>query len=330
MSELSDKNLQGIPMKPYDLIREALMVLGGILIVVLFLAAFWGFPGRNYWPLTIKEVATKAPVAFLKRTISYFDGTSGLQTYGPPYTHDNENAQHIGPVCPACWAGVVFPLNAKEDLVMQPLKQIAQLDPSIAKALATYQEAGSKQQMAWDTAYTTALDKAQVKNGHVILPVGNYGPVPILMNGMLKFARAGLLEAALTYNTNPKLAPYETDYTRALLYLGGNIMNTVATHFHEQGYQWGMTHMAGPWPGAWWLWSYSFWYQIPLANSPSADLINFLIFVGILLLGITVPFNPLLRRIPYLIPVYRVIWRDWYARYPNGDPSRPAKKSRER
>ncbi|APZ42728.1 hypothetical protein BW247_06150 [Acidihalobacter ferrooxydans] len=318
-------------MKPYDMVREGLMVMAGILAVVVFLAAFWGFPGQNYWPLTIKEVANKAPLAFLKRTVSYFDGTSSLQTYGPPFTDNYANAQHIGALCLACWSGVTFPLNAKVDLVMQPLHQIAQLNSAVATALEAYQKASPKQQMAWDTSYTAALHKTKVQNGRLILPTGDYGPVPVLMDGMLKFARAGLLEAALTYNTNPKLAPYETDYTRALLYLGGNIMGTVATHFHEQGYQWGMTHMAGPWPGAWWLWSYSFWYQLgPIANSPNADLIAFLIFAGLLLLGITVPFNPLLRRIPYLIPVYRIIWRDWYARYPSGDPSHPVRSTAER
>lgn len=258
MSIASDKNLKGIPMKPYDMVREGLIVFTAITVIVLFLAAFWGFPGKNYRPLTIKEVATKAPVAFLKRTLSYFDGSSGLQTYGPPYTHDYQNAQSIGPFCPACWLGVIFPLNAKVDLVMQPLQQIADLNPAVAAALKTYQQASPKQQAAWDKAYGAALAKAKVENGQVVLPAtGDYGPVPVLMNGILTFARAGLLEAALTFNTNPSMAPYETDYTRAFFYLGGNIMGTVADHFGEDGGTWGMSHMAGPYPAAWWLWPYT-------------------------------------------------------------------------
>ncbi|APZ41860.1 hypothetical protein BW247_01065 [Acidihalobacter ferrooxydans] len=314
-------------MKPYDMVREGLIVFSTIAIIVLILAAFWGFPGKNYWPLTIKEVATKAPIAFLNRTVTYFDGTSGLQTYGPPYTHDNANAQRIGPFCPACWVGVMFPLNAKVDLVMQPLQQIADLNPAVATALKTYQQASAKQQMAWSQAYTAALGKAKVQNGQVILPNGDYGPVQVLMDGMLKFARAGLLEAALTVNTNPKLAPYNTDYTRAFLYLGGNIMNTVANHFDEPGGNWGMSHMAGPYPAAWWLWPYTLLYQIPaIGNLPNADLVAFLIFAAMLGTLIFLPFIPGLNRIPYKIPVYKVIWRDWYAKYPSGDPSKPATK----
>lgn len=324
MSVLSEKNLRGIPMKPYDMVREGLIVFGGILIVVLCLAAFWGFPGKNFAPLTIKEVATKAPVAFLQRTVSYFSGTSGLQTYGPPYTHNDGNAQHIGPFCPACWIGVISPLNAKVDLVMQPLQQIAAINPAVGTALKAYQQAKPKQQTAWDSAYSAALNKARMEHGRVILPTGDYGPVPTLMNAMLTFARAGLLEAALTVDTNPNLAPYNTDYTRAFFYLGGDsIMGSVATRFDEQGGQWGMAHMAGPYPGAWWLWPYTFLYQIPIiANSPNGDLIAFVIFVGMLAVGIFLPLIPGLNRIPYVIPVYRVIWRDWYRKHPTGDSSR--------
>lgn len=319
MSTLSDKNLRGFPMKPYDMVREGLIVFSVMLVIILLLAAFWEFPGKNYAPLTIKEVATKAPIAFLKRTVSYFSGTSGLQTYGPPYTHNYKHSQHIGPFCPNCWVGVVSPLNAKVDFVMQPLQQIAALDPAVAKALKTYQQASPKQQTEWDDVYTTALNKAQVTNGRMKLPKSHYGPVPVLMNGMLTFARTGLLEAALTFNTNPRWAPYETNYTRPLLYLGGPIMNAVAAHFDEKGGEWGMSHIAGPYPGAWWLWPYTFLYQIPaIANSPNGDLIAFLIFLAMLLVAALLPVIPGLNRIPYIVPVYKIIWRDWYAKYPSG------------
>lgn len=327
MSVLSDKNLRGYPMKPYDMVREGLIVFGVMLTIILVLAAVWGFPGKNYGPLTIKEVATKAPVAFLKRTVSYFSGTSRLQTYGPPYTHNDNHAQHIGPFCPNCWVGVIYPLNAKVDFVMQPLQQIAALDPNVATALNTYQNASAKQQTEWNNAYTSALNKAQVTHGRVVLPAGDYGPVPVLMNGMLTFARTGLLEAALTFNTNPNMAPYETNYTRPLLYLGGPIMSTVAGHFDEKGGEWGMSHMAGPYPGAWWLWPYTFLYQIPaIGNSPNGDLIAFLIFLVMLLIAVLAPVIPGLNRIPYVIPVYKIIWRDWYAKYPSGIPSNASRK----
>ena len=323
MSVLSERNLQGIPMKPYDMVREGLMVFGGITLVVVLLATFWGFP--DYHPLTPKEVATKEPIPFLQQTVAYFSGNSDLQSYGPPYTKDVANAQHVGPICPACWVGVVTPLNAQADLVMQPLKQIGMLNPSVAEALKRYRAASAAQQTRWVGDYTAALDKAAVRQGRVILPPGHYGPVPQLMTAMLNLARAGMLDGVLSEDTNPKLAPYNTSYVRPLLYMGGPIMDQVATHMDEQGNQWGMSHMQGPYPGAWWLWPYAFLYQIPaIANSPNADLIAGLIMLAFGLMLVFLPFIPGLNRIPYIIPVYKIIWRDWYARYPSGDPAHPA------
>ncbi len=317
MSERSDRNFRGIPMKPYDMIREGLIVLAGVTTVIVALAAIWGFP--RIAPLTIQEVATKAPVQFTERTVSYFSGQSGLQTYGPPYTDNYENAQRLGFFCPACWTGVSHPLDARVDLVIKPLRQIGMINPSVAQALSRFEQASGAQQKQWIAQYSTALKSARVDNGQMTLPSGEFGPVAPLMDGMLKFARAGLLEAALIQGTYPELAPYNTDYTRAILYLGGPIMDQVAKHFDEQGGEWGMTHAAGPYPGAWWLWPYAFLYQIPaIGNSANADLIAALIMGVLAFLLIFLPVIPGLNRLPHRIPVYRIIWRDWYRKYPNG------------
>lgn len=324
MSVLSDHYMRGIPMKPYDMVREGLFVLAGMALTVIVLATVWGFPSIP--PLTMKEVATKAPIAFTERTLSYFDGQSGLQTYGPPYTHDMANAQRVGAICPACWVGVTQPIDFRKALVVTPLKSAAVMDPAIGKALASYDAATPAQQKAWTAAYGKALKSATAKAGVLTLPPGSYGPVPVLMRGMLHLAQAGLLEGALSQSVMPKYAPYNTDYTLPLLYLGGDqIMGSVASHFNEQGGQWGMSHMAGPYPGAWWLWPYTFLYQIPvLANSPNADLIAGMIMGLIAALLIFLPFVPGLNRLHLALPVYKVIWRDWYDRYPSGDPNRPA------
>ncbi len=323
MSRLSEENLRGIPMKPYDMVREGLMVLAGVTVVIMLLAVLWGFP--DYQPLTLQEVATKEPVAFLQRTVSYFSGDSDLQTYGPPYTPDYANAQHVGFICPACWVGVVMPLDAQRDLVMAPLKQIGMLNPAVEASLKDYDQTSAAQQKTWIKNYTAALKAARAEQGGVVLPAGQYGPVAPLMEAMLNLARAGLLDAALTENANPALAPYNTSYTRSLLYLGGPIMDKVADHFDEQGGQWGMLHMAGPYPGAWWLMPYAFLYQIPaIGNSPNADLIAGMIIFAFTLVLIFLPFIPGLNRIPYALPVYKIIWRDWYRKYPSGDPPRHA------
>jgi hypothetical protein len=322
MSALSDKYMRGIPMKPYDMIREGLFILAGVAIVVILLSAVWGFP--RIPPLTLKQVAITAPVAFTERTLSYFDGQSGLQTYGPPYTGDRENAQRVGPICPACWTGVAHPTDFRQALVINPLKSAAVLNPDIATALDSYDKATPAQQKAWTDAYGAALGKATAKDSKLILATGDYGPVPTLMNGMLKLAQAGLLEGALVQGANPNYAPYNTDFTLPLYYLGGDrIMGTVADHFDEQGGQWGMSHVAGPYPGAWWLWPYAFLYQIPaIGNADAADLIAGMIIAAFGLILFFLPFVPGLNRLPYIIPVYRLIWRDWYAKYPSGDPTR--------
>jgi hypothetical protein len=70
MSRLSDGNLRGVPTKPYDMVREGLVVLAGVTLLIVLLAVLWGLP--DYPPLTPKEVATKEPIAFLQRTLSYF------------------------------------------------------------------------------------------------------------------------------------------------------------------------------------------------------------------------------------------------------------------
>lgn len=329
MSRRSEANLRGIPMKPYDMVREGLMVLGAVTLLIVLLATFWGFP--DYPSLTPKAVATQEPVAFLQRTLSYFSGNSGLQTYGPPYTKDDANAQHVGFICPACWVGVVDPLDARRDFVMTPLHQIAMVDPALAASLKVYEGAPAAQQASWIKSYAAALKASKVDNGQVVLPAGQHGPVAPLMEAMLNFARAGLLDGALTEDSNPGRAPYDTSYVRSLLYLGGPIMNKVADHLDEQGSQWGMTHTSGPYPGAWWLWPYAFLYQIPaIANSPSGDLIAGMIILGFTLVMIFLPIIPGLNRIPYGIPIYRMIWRDWYRRYPSGDPARPASAGHDR
>jgi len=322
MSALSDRYLHNIPMKPYDMVREGLIVLAGVATVIIVLAAVWGFPSIP--PLTMKEVSTKAPIAFIQRTLSYFTGQAGLQTYGPPYTKDVGNAQRVGSICPACWVGVTHPIDFRKALVLTPLKSAAVVNPAIGTALDSYDKATPAQQKAWADAYGKALAKATAKNGNVTLPAGQYGPVPELMGGMLKLAQAGLLEGALSQSVHPDYAPYNTDFTLPLYYMGGDrIMGAVADHFDEQGGEWGMSHTAGPYPGAWWLWPYAFLYQIPMiSNSPNADLIAGMVIAAVALTLFFLPFVPGLNRLPYVIPVYRVIWRDWYRKYPSGDPNR--------
>jgi len=316
MSRRSDENLKGVPMKPYDMVREGLIVLSGVTVVVVLLAIFWGVP--DYPTVTIKEVATKQPVPFLQLVASYLSGESDFQTYGPPYTNNPENAQKFGFISPQKWVGEITPINAQQDFVLKPLQKLAVMEPQLATAMSTYDAASDSQRSAWTKSYVSALDKAQVSGNSVVVPAGDYGPVETMLNAMLVAGRAGILEGVLD-SSNAQL-PYDLVNNNSILFLQGDILDKIAGHLDQQGGQWGMAHEMGPYPGAWWMWPYAFLYQIqPLADSPNADLIAGLIMALVFFLLFFLPVIPGLNRIPHAIGIYRLIWRDWYRRVDSAD-----------
>ena len=66
-------------------------------------------------------------------------------------------------------------------------------------------------------------------------------------------------------------------------------------------------------PGQSWLWLYTFWYQIaPFKTSTNADALIWAIMAILTLALILVPFIPGIRSIPRRLPLYRLIWRDYY------------------
>jgi len=312
MSARSDATLRGIPTKPYDLLREGLIVFAVVAVLIVVLAAAFGSP--DYPTLTAQEVAEQEPVAYLKLVSGYLSGGSDLQTYGPPYTANPANAQRIFGFAPANILGVALPIDARKDFVLEPLARVARLRPSVQDALHQFESASDSDRAAWVAHYTVALDKAQVVGPSVELAAGDYGPVPALMDGMLDLARAGLMEAALNASANQ---PYALDNTKALLFMQGDVESQVAGTLDMQGGQWGISHETGNYPGAWWLWPYTFLYQVPaIGNSPNADALAGAIIGLVFLLLLTLPFIPGLNRLPRGLKVYRVIWRDWYRNHP--------------
>lgn len=314
MSLRSDEYQKGVPQKSYDLIREVLLVLLGVVIIVVVLAAVFGSP--DYPTVRGEDVATKQPIAFEKTTVGILAGDSSLQEYGPPYTNNNENAQRLWGVAPATWFGVTLPIDATQDLVIKPLERVALLRSDVAQALQQYQQAPDPQKDAWNKAYTGALDNATYSNGHVLVAAGDYGPVPVMMDGMLALAKAGLLEGALQKSGQ---LPYALDSTLPLVYFEDDVDHNVAESLNMLGSQWGLIHETGRFPGAWWLWSYSFFYQIPPMNSSAnGDLEVGVIMIVLFLILLFLPIIPGLNRIPRGIRLYRLIWRDWYRRPPAG------------
>ena len=300
--------MKGVPLKPYDLIREGVLALGAVAVLVVILAIIFGSP---YAPTVRGEdVAKNHPLDFLKAATDFLSGESGLQAYGPPYTKDTDGLMKVWGFAPATILGVTRPIDAQQDMVIGPLQRVALLNKDVASALTAWKAASEDKQKAWTKAYSDALDKAEEDGGDVKVAAGDYGPVPVMMYGMLALAQAGLLEGALTSSDQ---LPYVLENTKAMLFFQESADSDLAGSLDMQGQQWGITHEVGNLPGPWWLWPYAIWYQLPkLKDDPNADAIVGTIMVVFFLLLLFIPFIPVLKQLPRWIPAYRIIWRDWY------------------
>ncbi|HXR26655.1 MAG TPA: hypothetical protein VN771_02225 [Candidatus Baltobacteraceae bacterium] len=311
-ADAQDRYYAGVPMVPFDLVKELVVALVGVGLLVVILAAAFSAP--DVPAVTIASWAHADPVDFVTTATAELQGTSGTAQYGPPYNTTPDAAQAVGPIVPQEWAGVSTPIDTAQDFVLHPLALAATGNASLTAALSVYNSAGVTQQQAWLDAYTTALGSATADNGAVVVASGDYGPVPVLMANLLGVARTGGLDALLLQNGRF----YQTDLTLPLLFLGdGNYLATLAADQHLSGDQWGVMNETGNYPGQTWLWLYSIWYQVPPFNSaPNADLVIVGIVITLTVLLALVPFIPVLRDIPRWIPVHRLIWRKYY----RGDP----------
>jgi hypothetical protein len=311
VGRISDAYQRGIPTKPYDLLREGLVVLAVIVLITVLFSVFWSSP--DYPTVTGQDVATRTPMEYVRQTLETLAGESSIQTYGPPY--NTGEPQSLVNVAPADIGGVTIPLDPSRDFVLDPLKRIGLIDASIAAAVTTYQAASAAQEQKWIAAYGKGLDKATLAGSgataRVLLPPGDYGPVPTMMDGMLALGQSGLLEGALLAGT-PHY-PYALDFTRPLVFFQDDVYAAVANKLDMTGPQWGINNETGDFPGAWWLYPYTFLYQIPPMNSsPNADLLAGVIITVVFLIMLCLPFIPILNRLPRWLGVYRLIWRDWY------------------
>jgi hypothetical protein len=293
--------------RPYDLVKEATVAFGVVLALAVVLTILFSSPDEK--PTTIKSWSRTNPVDFVTTAVSELDGSSTTAGYGPPYNHASDG-QHEAFIRLQKWLGVSHPINTGQDFVVAPLRAIPG-QPALQSAISTYQSAPAKQQTGWTTAYSNALSKAKVgAAGSISLPAGNYGPVAPMMAAELTFAQAGGLDGALL--TSEQF--YQTDYTKPLMFMAdGGQLAARAQAEHLLGTQWGMMNETGTYPGQVWLWLYTFWYQIkPISTSANADVLVMTIMVVLSLLFITIPFLPVVNRIPRWIPIYRLIWRRHY------------------
>jgi hypothetical protein len=294
------------PKRSYDLVKEFVAALLVVTIVTVVLAALFSSPDEQ--PVTLGRWAKVTPNDFVLTAAAELDGTSGSATYGAPYTHDKSAAQRIGPLAPQNWPGVTTPIDSAQDFVVRPLQRAA-VTPELQDALATWSAAPDQQQQAWASAYDDALGKAP-DNDPAQVPPADYGPVPVMLNQLLRLAQSGGLDGALLAQGRF----YQTDYTKPLLFIAdGSYLESLARDQHLGGDQWGMMNETGNYPGQAWLWLYTFWYQVqPFSTSANADALVWALMALLTLAFVLVPFIPGVRSLPRLIPVYRLIWRRYY------------------
>jgi hypothetical protein len=295
------------PYKPYDLVKELCIAIAVVGALALLLTIFLSSPDER--PSTIAQWSRQMPADFVTTAVSELDGTSDTAQYGPPYDN-GPNAQIVWFIHLQSWLGVSHPIQTAQDYVYGPLASITG-DPGVRAATASYRAAPAKSQTTWTTNYTNALAKATVGRGDtLVVPPGNYGPVPTMMGALLALAQAGGLDGDLLTSSQF----YQTDYTKPLLFMAdGGLLAARAQQQHLLGEQWGMMNETGSYPGQVWLWLYTFWYQIaPFNSSPNADALVMFIMGFFSVCFILIPFIPGVRDIPRAIPIYRLIWRDYY------------------
>jgi hypothetical protein len=306
---------------PEDFVKHLFTTLAIVIVVVLAAALLFGVPEAQ--PLTIKSYASQHPVTFEQVVLRALDGQGQIANYGPPYNHGTGSVQSGLQL----WAGVIHPVNTAQDFVLKPLSMAAAINPAINPALASFRHASPALQARWEANMTKALNHATVRNGVVVVPPGNYGPLPTLLNAALALGRSGLMSGALI--RNPSVIT-RFDNQNYLLFLQGTPLQTDPATQPLLGSNWGIIHSAVPgYPGAWWMTIPTWIYQWPFvanSNAPDATALS----IGLLFwlaLALT-PWIPGWNKLPRYLKVYRLIWKDYYASRPTPAEPGSAQKGR--
>ena len=300
------------PNRHYDILKEGAIAALVVGVLVVLLSAVFSSPDDP--ALTFKGWAADTPDTLYATMVSELSGSSESAAYGPPY-NNNSDGLSIGPLELQKWFGVTHPYDAAVDDVIAPLSSVPQ-SAAVTAALTQWTGASADQQTTWAGGYEAALTDENGANGDPTkVPAGDYGPVPVLAQGVVDMAKGGGYDAAML--SQGKF--FATDNTNQLLVMGdGAYMDDAATKYTLQGDTWGMMNEAGSWPGQVWLGPASLWYQLPAFNQEgttlgdNADAIIFAILVVLVLLFTFLPWIPGLRTLPRWIPLHRLVWRTWY------------------
>ena len=301
--QLADPSTYGV--RRYDIVKEFVIALVAVALLSGALAIVFSSPDDK--PITVAQWANAAPGDFVATAATELDGTSGTGSYGPPYNNASEG-QTIGPLKLQKLGGVTHPIDTAKAFVLKPLA-LAQNEENVTAALSQYKAATADQQAKWTSAYEDALAKAPDGDPTKVAS-GDYGPVPVILTALLARAQSGALDGVLL----SEHGFYQTDYTLPLLFVAdGTYMEDKARADHLGGDQWGMMNESGGFPGQPWLWLYTMWYQVkPFSTSGNADALVWGLMMVLTLGFVLVPFIPGLRSIPRWIPVYKLVWRDYY------------------
>jgi hypothetical protein len=294
------------PTRKYDILKEGAAAVAIVAVLAIVLAGLLSSPDEP--AISVQTWAQLAPADFLGTAASELAGTSLSANYGPPYNNGTKAVQRLI-WSPQTAAGVTQPIDSPQVFVLAPLSKLSPADPTLSQALATYNGASSDQQQKWNTNYANALPKVTFQNGTPVLPAGDFGPVSSMMASELTLARSGAIDADLIAGRTF----YGTNDTKPLLFLAdGSYYASVAEAHHLTGSQWGVMNETGSYPGQPWLWLYTLWYQVrPFKNSANVDLMAIYLTGAATILLLAVPFIPGLRDIPRLVPIHRLVWRDW-------------------
>jgi hypothetical protein len=270
--------------------------------------------------------------------------------YGPPFNQTTGASQQIAGIKPAEIAKAIFgltlPINTASDFVLAPVSQLAApSNPAVAAAVSRYEAAGgdlssgaaadeiaSSQQMTWLSNYAKALSasSARVTPTSIAVQPGNYGPVPAIIAAELAIASNGSLDGY--FQGSQQLST--NTYLGTMFFSDGTLWATIAQAQGVLGSQWGVMNELWNFPGQVWLGLYSGMYQIPALNPPSnhnLDLdVGLLMILSGFLLPMFLPWIPVINRIPRWIPLYKIIYRTYYASMPASRPPKPSQARHRR
>jgi hypothetical protein len=340
------------PERRYDLITEGTVAVIIVALLCILAASLWGSPdGGLTYPGGPKSPPGQAfsarywdvsdPSDLAQTAVQELAGGTTTAGYGPPFNTTTGASQEIIGIQPAEIAKAIFgltlPINTASDFVLTPVSQLAApASPAVAAAVSLYEAAGgdlspgapagsvaSARQMTWLTNYATALaaTSARFTPTSITVKAGNYGPVPAIIAAELAIANNGSLDGYLQ-GSQQQLRTNTTLGT--MFFSDGTLWETIAEAQGVGGDQWGVMNELWNYPGQVWLWLYSGMYQIPAlnpSNNANLDLdVGLLMILFGFLLPMFAPWIPVINRIPRWIPLYKIIYRQYYAASAGGPP----------